>query len=82
VFWNWKKYSKRHFAEACYLPAKLGEESITEAAMDFNRNRIKQLKPDFFRKARAKGIPITGGLLKAKAMEFASSLRSESFKKG
>ena len=49
-------------------------------AMDFKRNRIKQLDFDFFRQARAKGIPVTGELLKAMAMEFALLLRIEGFK--
>jgi len=43
-------------------------------------SNLNQLVFDFFRQARAKGIPITGGLLKATAMEFASSLRIEGFK--
>ena len=82
-FWNWKKCNKQHFAEVCYLPTKLGGESIMEVTVGFKRNRIKQLEPvsfDFFHQDTAKGIPITGRLLKAKAIEFASSLRIEGFK--
>ena len=41
---------------------------------------MNQLVFDFFHQARAKGIPITGGLLKAKAVEYASSLNIEGFK--
>jgi len=41
---------------------------------------LNQLVYDFFRQARAKTIPITGGLLKAKAAEYGSSLHIEGFK--
>jgi len=44
-FWNWKKCNKRHFAEVCYLPVKLGGESIMEVTVGFKKNRIKQLEP-------------------------------------
>ena len=43
-------------------------------------SQMNQFVYDFFRQARAKSIPITGGLLKAKAADYASSLRIEGFK--
>ena len=43
-------------------------------------SNLNQLVFDFFRQARAKNIPITGGLLKAKAVEYALSLNIEGFK--
>jgi len=46
-----------------------------------NLSQLNQLVYDFFHQARAKSIPITGGLLKAKAAEYALSLRHiEGFK--
>jgi len=41
---------------------------------------LNQLVNDFFRQARAKSIPITGGLLNAKAANYTSSLHIEGFK--
>ena len=41
---------------------------------------LSQLVYDFFRQVRAKSIPITGGLLKAKAANYTSSLHIEGFK--
>ena len=63
-----------------YVPARLGGESITETVIDFKKNNLNQLVLDCFRQARAKRIPITGTLLKAKAMEFAWFLKIEGFK--
>ena len=58
------------------VPTRLGGESTTETVTDFKKNNLNQLQVfDCFHQARAKGIPITGTLLKAKAMEFAWSLK-------
>jgi len=60
----------------------LGRESITKRrrlSKETDLSQLNQLVYDFFRQARVKSIPITGGLLKGKAAEYASSLHIEGF---
>jgi len=66
--------------EACYLPVKLEGESITKRRRLSKETDLSQLLYDFFHQVRVKSIPITGGLLKGKAAEHASSLHIEGFK--